>query len=40
MCFWGIAYANGPHINNPAVPADRARAAGEALMDLHPWDLY
>ncbi len=31
MCFWGIAYANGPHINNPAVPADHAAAAVEAL---------
>jgi len=31
MAWWGIAYANGPHINNPAVPEARARAAWEAL---------
>lgn len=31
MCLWGIAYANGPHINDPAVPADRAAAATEAV---------
>jgi tetratricopeptide (TPR) repeat protein len=31
MCFWGVAYANGPHINNPAVPADHAAAAVAAL---------
>jgi tetratricopeptide (TPR) repeat protein len=31
MAWWGIAIANGPHINNPAVPAARAKAAGEAL---------
>jgi tetratricopeptide (TPR) repeat protein len=31
MAFWGIAVANGPHINNPVVPEDRARAAWEAL---------
>jgi len=31
MAWWGIAYANGPHINNPAVPESRARAAWEAL---------
>ena len=103
MCFWGIAYAQGPHINNPEMPppavtaallalakakalpaepeerafiealstryvdpapasraaldlayADAMRAAAtkyptdadlaslalEALMDLHPWDLF
>jgi tetratricopeptide (TPR) repeat protein len=32
MAWWGIAVANGPHINNPAVPPDRAKAAWEALM--------
>lgn len=32
MAWWGIAYANGPHINNPVVPEDRARAAWEALQ--------
>ena len=31
MTWWGIAYAHGPHINNPAVPEPRARAAWEAL---------
>ena len=31
MAFWGIAYANGPHINNPVVPEERASAAWEAL---------
>ncbi len=31
MAFWGIAIANGPHINNPVVPEYRAKAAWEAL---------
>jgi tetratricopeptide (TPR) repeat protein len=31
MAWWGIAYAHGPHINNPAVPEQRANAAWEAL---------
>lgn len=31
MAFWGIAIANGPHINNPVVPPERERAALEAL---------
>ncbi len=31
MAFWGIAIANGPHINNPAVTEDRAKAAWDAL---------
>jgi tetratricopeptide (TPR) repeat protein len=31
MAWWGIAYANGPHINNPLVPPERAAAAWEAL---------
>jgi hypothetical protein len=31
MAHWGVALANGPHINNPVLPADRARAAWEAL---------
>jgi tetratricopeptide (TPR) repeat protein len=30
MAWWGIAVANGPHINNPAVPPDREKAAFEA----------
>jgi tetratricopeptide (TPR) repeat protein len=33
MAWWGIAYANGPHINNPVVPPERARAAWEALTE-------
>lgn len=31
MAWWGIAYANGPHINNPVVPEPRAKAAWAAL---------
>lgn len=31
MAFWGVAIANGPHINNPVVPEERAKAAWEAL---------
>jgi tetratricopeptide (TPR) repeat protein len=31
MAFWGIAAANGPHINNPVVDAAHAKAAYEAL---------
>ncbi|HSD25716.1 MAG TPA: tetratricopeptide repeat protein, partial [Vicinamibacteria bacterium] len=31
MAFWGVAIANGPHINNPVVPDDRAKAAWDAL---------
>src|SRR6266404_4314657 len=31
MAWWGIAYANGPHINNPQVDADHAAAAWAAL---------
>lgn len=30
MAWWGLAMARGPHINNPVVPEDRARAAWEA----------
>lgn len=30
MAHWGVAYANGPHINNPVVPPDRAAAAWKA----------
>jgi tetratricopeptide (TPR) repeat protein len=32
MAHWGIALANGPHINNPVLPPDRAKAAWEALV--------
>src|SRR5262245_51168394 len=31
MAWWGIALANGPHINNPVVPPERAKAAWTAL---------
>lgn len=31
MAWWGIAVANGPHINNPTVPPERAKAAWDAL---------
>ena len=31
MVFWGIAIANGPHINNTVVPPDRAREAWDAV---------
>jgi tetratricopeptide (TPR) repeat protein len=31
MAWWGVAFANGPHINNPVMPEARAAAAWEAL---------
>lgn len=31
MPYWGIAIANGPHINNPMVDPDHAKAAWEAI---------
>src|SRR5206468_10001596 len=31
MAFWGLAYANGPHINNPQVDEEHAAAAWAAL---------
>src|SRR5262245_9301229 len=31
MALWGIALANGPHINNPIVTPERAKAAWDAL---------
>ena len=31
MAYWGIAVANGPHINNPMVDSTHAAAAWEAL---------
>lgn len=31
MAWWGIALANGPHINNPSMDAEHAKAAWEAL---------
>lgn len=30
MAWWGIAHANGPHINNPEVSPERAKAGREA----------
>ena len=32
MAWWGIALCNGPHINNPILPPDRAAAAWDALQ--------
>jgi tetratricopeptide (TPR) repeat protein len=32
MAWWGIALCNGPHINNPVVPPERAAAAWDALQ--------
>jgi tetratricopeptide (TPR) repeat protein len=32
MAWWGIATANGPHINNPMVDADHAKEAWDALI--------
>jgi tetratricopeptide (TPR) repeat protein len=31
MAHWGVAIANGPHINNPVVPPARATAASAAM---------
>lgn len=31
MAWWGISIANGPHINNTAVPPERAQAAWDAM---------
>ncbi len=31
MAWWGIAIANGPHINNPVVPPERAKTAWVAV---------
>jgi tetratricopeptide (TPR) repeat protein len=31
MAHWGVAFANGPHINFPLVPPERAKAAWAAL---------
>lgn len=32
MAWWGVAYANGPHINNPVMTEARSIAAWEALQ--------
>lgn len=31
MAYWGIAHANGPHINNPLLAPDRAKSAWAAV---------
>lgn len=31
IAWWGAAYCHGPHINNPAMPPERVKAAWEAL---------
>ena len=31
MAHWGVALANGPHINNPVLPPERSEAAYAAL---------
>src|SRR5207237_6287605 len=31
MAWWGVALANGPHINNPVMAPERSTAAWEAL---------
>lgn len=33
MAWWGVALCNGPHINNPTVPPERAQAAWAALQE-------
>ena len=35
MARWGIAVANGPHINNPFVSPEKAQAAWESLTKAH-----
>jgi tetratricopeptide (TPR) repeat protein len=32
MAHWGVALANGPHINNPAVDEEHAKAAWSAML--------
>jgi tetratricopeptide (TPR) repeat protein len=32
MACWGVAFSNGPHINNPAMPPERSEAAWHALQ--------
>jgi tetratricopeptide (TPR) repeat protein len=36
MAYWGVALANGPHINNPAVDEAHAKAAWKALTKATP----
>lgn len=33
MAYWGVALANGPHINNPFMDEERSRAAWKALQN-------
>ena len=43
MAWWGVALANGPHINNPAMTSERSTAAWEALEKaraLFPEELW
>jgi len=35
MAYWGIAYANGPHINNPEMSEEANQAAFAALQEAH-----
>lgn len=35
MIWWGLALANGPHINNPTVDPSHAKAAWKALTKAH-----
>ncbi len=32
MAWWGVALCNGPHINNPAMDAERSKAASDAIQ--------
>ncbi len=38
MALWGLALANGPHINNMAVPPEREKAAFDALAKARTLD--
>jgi tetratricopeptide (TPR) repeat protein len=31
MAWWGVALANGPHINNPVMPPEKSQAASDAI---------
>ncbi|MBX3413353.1 MAG: tetratricopeptide repeat protein [Pirellulales bacterium] len=35
MAWWGVALANGPHINNPAMPPERSAAAWKAWQEAN-----
>jgi tetratricopeptide (TPR) repeat protein len=32
VCYWGVAYASGPHINNPTMDPARSKTAWEAVQ--------